>query len=62
MQIRLSDSSDTDVITLLVEIVEEVVDDPPEFLRSRYSFPVIENAADGTTVGHVPASDDGQYI
>ena len=62
-QIEISESS-TEVmieVTLEVEIVSEVVDGPPQFAQLRYSFSIREDDEDGTELGDLRASDDGQF-
>ena len=58
-QIVISDTEETEEITLEVEIVSEVADDPPRFARTRYSFSIREDDEDGTELGDLQASDDG---
>lgn len=52
--------------TLLVIIEIEVVgltdDGPPSFGQNEYTFSIREDAADGTEIGDVEASDDGKWI
>ena len=58
-QIEISDTEHTLEITLEIEIVTEIADNPPRFAQARYSFPIREDDEDGTQLGDLRASDDG---
>ena len=59
-QIKISDSEETVVEFLEVTIVTSQDDEPPEFSMDTYSFSLREDAEDGTEIGTVDATDDGQ--
>ena len=59
-QITVSDGVETIDESILVEIVEQTVDQPPEFFRDRYSFAINEDDEDGTELGELRVTDAGE--
>lgn len=57
----MSDGSATIDVILEVQIVDDETDEPPEFSRERYSFAINENDEDGTQLGELGVTDNGEH-
>lgn len=55
----MNDSVNRIEVIIEIEIVGPTDDSPPSFGKSQYTFSIREDAAIGTDIGDVEASDDG---
>ena len=59
-QFFISDDEDTIDPFIEVIVVTTTVDEPPSFARDSYSFSIREDTADGTELGDLDVTDDGE--
>ena len=60
LQIDITDPDETKTITLQVEIVITVDDALPSFQQNTFSFSLREDDEDGTELGDLGATDEGE--
>lgn len=58
----MTDSVNNVLVIIEIEVVGLTDDGPPSFGQNEYTFSIREDAADGTEIGDVEASDDGKWI
>lgn len=57
----MNDSVNEILVIIEIRIVGPTDDDPPSFGQNEYTFSIREDDVDGTEIGDVEASDDGEW-